>query len=197
MEKDSAVSKYDHLKDLVLKMIAADTGRVEKPIATGAGAANLIRRPKVISDRHTSALSKTVKLEQWDRVQKQSAPVDDPVGMPLLLKYKGIFFFENDVAKSQQKSYQILDVNYVSNRSQWVTASVPVELLPDGQWAIPASLLVKGGSAAVPMSDAYVFHMLADVTNPDNIVYTDYMDGYVEAHNSRKQAAPLKRKRKL
>ena len=92
---------------------------------------------------------------------------------------------------------QILDVNYVSNRSQWVTASVPVELLPDGQWAIPASLLVKGGSAAVPMSDAYVFHMLADVTNPDNIVHTDYMDGYVEAHSSRKQAALLKRKRKL
>ena len=182
---DKGDSKLAYLQELVVKMIAADVGR-EAPAATPLPT-NLVRRPHTIAPQFTTALSKKVKKEQLERVQLESAPKDDPVGVPLLAKYKQKIFFENDVPLKEQGTYQILDVRYLEKRSEWVTCSAPVEKNGDGHWVIPAKHLVKGGSGshAVVHSKSYEYHVLADVSDPANILYGDCVDNYVQAHEAR------------
>ena len=121
-----------------------------------------------------------------ERVQLQSAPEDDPVGVPLLKKYKREMFYEYDVAKSKRRTYRVLDVRYKEKSSEWIACSAPVEKTDAGAWEIPAVHLVDGGAggSAVVKEKSYEHHALADVSDPENVLCADYFDLYphIEAH---------------
>ena len=178
-------NKLEYIQDLVSKMIAAGVGR-EAP-ATSPLPKNLVRRPHTIAPQYTAALSKQVKKEQLQRVQLQSAPKDDPVGVPLLEKYKRKVFYEYDVAKSKRRTYRVLDVRYKTKSSEWIACSAPVEKTAAGTWKIPAVHLVDAGASgtAVVKEKSYEHHVLADVSDPGNVLYADYFDLYIKAHLDR------------
>jgi hypothetical protein len=140
----------------------------------------------MIAPEHTSALSKRVKAEQLTTTRKASAPEDDPVGVPLLAKCRMKLFYENEGPKKERRTYRILDVRYLPKRSEWVTCSAPVEKTAAGQWEIPAQHLVQGGgdADAVVKVTSCQCHVLADVTDPLNVLYGDCVDTHVKAHEN-------------
>ena len=87
-----------------------------------------------------------MKKEQLERAQLQSAPEDDPAGVPLLKKYKRKIFYEYDVAKSKRGTYRVLDVRYKGKSSEWIACGAPVEKTDAGAREIPAIHLVDGGA---------------------------------------------------
>jgi hypothetical protein len=72
-----------------------------------------------------------------ERAQLQSAPEDDPVGVPLLLKkYKRKIFYENDVSKSKRRTYRVLDVRHKEKSSERIACGAPVKKTDAGAWEI-------------------------------------------------------------
>ena len=124
----------------------------------------------------------------------ERAPEDDPVGVPLLKKYKRKMFYEYDVAKSKRRTYRVLDVRYKEKSSEWIACSAPVEKTDAGAWEIPAIHLVNGGAggSAVVKEKSYEYHVLADVYDPENVLHADYFDLYIEAHlNGESAVVPM------
>ena len=177
-------AKLPYIQQLVLLMIKADVGRTDPAVM--AMPTNLVRRPPTIAPQHTSALSIRIKAEQLVRVKDAAAPKDDPIGGPLLAKYKSKLFYENDVPKRKRRTYKIMDVGYKQETSEWVTCSVPVEKSEGGVWEIPVIHLVDGGSSGIVVvkDKAYEYHVLADVSDPTNVLYGDCVDTYIAAHLS-------------
>ena len=99
-----------------------------------------------------------------------------------------------------------MDVGYKQATSEWVTCSVPVEKSEGGVWEIPVIHLVDGGSSGIVVvkDKAYEYHVLADVSDPTNVLYGDCVDTYIAAHLSGdgdkgttpQTEKPKKRKRK-
>ena len=88
------------------------------------------------------------------------------------------------MAKSKRKTHRVLDVRCKEKSSEWIACSAPVEKTDAGAWEIPAIHLVNGeaGGSAVVKEKSYEYHALADVSDPENVLYADYFDLYIEAH---------------
>lgn len=187
--KMSATGEHqlEYLQRLLKIMVKHDAGRSEDAAPGLLDTAEVVRSLPEISSRFTSKYAASVKKEHKDKLLENAAPVDDPLLLELLGKYKGKVFWEFDVRP--KNTYKVLDVQYDSKGAAgtpyWEATCAIVKYSPESStWELVPEHVVAGTKGQVKAGKLHGF-MLVDLADESNPKHLPWVDQYIAAHESR------------
>jgi hypothetical protein len=193
MTLSNGEDKHDHLKELVLKMMKADT-RCQPSTAVEPTLSGLVRLNPIINCASTDPVSKRAKKQQDIAIGLKAIQSDDPWVVELDREYVGKLCFLHDISL-RHKLYRICRVAYwPSTKTRYASWEWTMELVhvqDDGSlYQLDDDVVKLTGGKIVTKANKLIGYILAEYTDGDDADPTrsDCVDRYafhaVEKHQN-------------